>query len=154
MKVVRAVFQPVTAPSIDRLLLLQSRLYATELIPFDPDRARASIEWLLSHPDAGAAWLIEAEAQPAGYLVITVCVSLEFNGSFALLDELFIDEPFRARGLGRQAVEFAAAWAVSRGMQALRLEAAHENAPALALYRKCNFVDHGRHILTRWLAIP
>jgi diamine N-acetyltransferase len=151
-RVVRAVFAPVTKTALDRLLLFQSRLYASESIPFDPVRARASAEWLLAHPDAGAAWLIESDGRSAGYLVVTVCVSLEFHGRFALLDELFLDEPFRTRGLGRQAVEFAAQWAASRGMHALRLEASEENAPALALYRKSGFVDHGRHILTKWLA--
>jgi len=148
---VRAVFQPVTAASLDRLLVFQSGLYAAESIPFDSVRARGSAVWLLEHRDDGAIWLIEANGQAAGYLVLTVCVSLEFHGRFALLDELFLDEPYRAHGLGRQAVEFAARWAGSQGMHALRLEAGHENAAALGLYRKCGFLDHGRHLLTKWL---
>jgi GNAT superfamily N-acetyltransferase len=145
---VRAVFQPVTPDNLNRLLLFQSRLYASEAMAFHP---AAAAEWLLSHPEAGAMWLIEAEGQPAGYLVLTVCASLEFQGRFALLDELYIDKPFRSRSLGRQAVEFAAQWARSQGMRALRLEVAHKNTAALALYRQSGFRSHGRDLITRWL---
>jgi GNAT superfamily N-acetyltransferase len=144
---VRAIFQPVTPDNLSRLLLFQSRLYASEAIAFHPAAAPAA-EWLLSHPEAGAMWLIEAEGQPAGYLVLTVCVSLEFHGRFALLDELYIDQPFRGRSLGSQAVEFAAQWARSQGMRALRLEVAHDNAAALALYRQSGFRSHGRDLIT------
>ena len=149
--VVRATFQPVTPDSLNRLLLFQSRLYASEAIAFVPETARAAAEWLLSHPEAGAMWLIEADGQSAGYLVLTVCASLEFHGRFALLDELYIDEPFRGRGLGSQAVEFASQWTRSQGMRALRLEVAHDNTAALALYRKSGFRTHGRELITRWL---
>ncbi len=147
----RAAFQPVTPESLSRLLAFQSRLYAGESIGFVPETARADAAWLLSHPEAGAMWLIEADGQSAGYLVLTVCASLEFHGRFALLDELYLDGPFRGSGLGAQAVEFAAHWARSQGMRALRLEVAHENAAALALYRKASFIDHHRHLLTKWL---
>ncbi len=149
--VVRATFQPITPDSLNRLLLFQSRLYASEAITFDLAAARAPTEWLLSHPEAGAMWLIEAEGQSAGYLVLTVCASLEFQGRFALLDELYVDQPFRGRGLGSQAVEFAAQWTRSQGMRALRLEVADDNAAALALYRKSGFRSHGRELFTRWL---
>lgn len=147
----RAVFEPLTTAGLDSLLPLMSRLYAGEAIAFEPGRARAAAEWLLGHPEAGGLWLVKDQDGLAGYLAVTVCASLEFRGRFALLDELYIDEPFRGRGLGKDAVEFAAEWARRQGMAALRLEAGHENAAALALYRRTGFVEHGRHIMTRWL---
>jgi GNAT superfamily N-acetyltransferase len=142
-----AAFRPASSADLDRLVLFMSRLYAQDELAFDAERARRASEWLVANPDLGGIWLIEE----AGYLAITVCVSLEFHGRFALLDELYLDEPWRGRGLGAEAVEFAAAWARSRGFAALRLETAHDNLRAQSLYRKSGFLLHDRHLMTRWL---
>lgn len=128
-----------------------ARLYAGESTAFDSQRARRAALWLLAHPEAGGTWHIEAEGQAAGYLVVTVCVSLEFEGRFALLDELYLDGPFRGRGLGAQAVEFAAEWARAQGMRALRLEVSPGNVTAQGLYRKCGFLPCRCRLMTRWL---
>jgi diamine N-acetyltransferase len=147
----RAEFCPAGIADLDRILPMMSRLYGQDSLPFDAGRARAASEWLLARPDTGGIWSIEAGAQPAGYIVMTVCASLEFHGPFALLDELYLEEPWRGRGLGAQAIDFAAQWALARGMAAVRLETAHDNLRAQSLYRKCGFIVHDRHLMTKWL---
>jgi GNAT superfamily N-acetyltransferase len=147
----RAEFRLAGVPDLDRILSMMSRLYAQDDLPFDAARKRATVEWLLAHPDSGGIWAIEAEGSTAGYLVMTVCASLEFHGPFALLDELYLEEPWRGRGLGAQAIEFAAQWARDRGMAAVRLETAHDNLRAQSLYRKCGFILHDRYLMTKWL---
>ncbi len=147
----RAEFRLAAIPDLDRVVSMMSRLYGQDGIPFDSSRTRVTAEWLLAHPDSGGIWTVEAEGSTAGYLVMTVCVSLEFHGRFALLDELYLEEPFRGRGLGAQAIEFAAQWARARGMAAVRLETAHDNLRAQNLYRKCGFILHDRYLMTKWL---
>ena len=128
-----------------------SSLYAQDALPFDVARARASCEWLLEHPDSGAIWLLEVDGVQVGYLILTVCVSIEFGGRFALLDELYIEAPWRGRGIARQAIEFAEGWARDRRMSALRLETAVENAHAIHVYSNSGFSIHSRHLMTKWL---
>jgi GNAT superfamily N-acetyltransferase len=147
----RAEFRPVEISDLDRILPMMSRLYGQDALPFDAARAREAAEWLLAHPDSGGIWTIEAGEAPAGYIVMTVCASLEFRGPFALLDELYLEEPWRGQGLGVQAIEFAAQWARERGMAAVRLETAHDNLRAQGLYRKCGFILHDRHLMSKWL---
>jgi GNAT superfamily N-acetyltransferase len=118
---------------------------------WDPGRAVRATDWLLANPDWGGIWVIQADGQDAGYLVLTVCFSLEFHGRMALLDELFIDSAWRGRGLGPAAVEFAGSWSRDRGFAALRLEVAEDNAHALHVYRGSGFESDGRHIMTKWL---
>lgn len=148
----RANFLPLVPGDADRVLLFMSRLYEQDVLPFDTDRARRVAEWLLANPDAGGIWLIEAEGADAGYLALTVCVSLEFHGRFALLDELYIDRPWRGLGIGGEAIEFAAQWARDRGLAAMRLEVAADNAHGQHVYRKCGFGRDERHIMTKWLS--
>jgi GNAT superfamily N-acetyltransferase len=148
---VRADFRPLTETTIRRVLPLMEKLYEQDALPFDRDRAHRGCEWLLQNPAFGAVWMIEAEGVAIGYLVVTKCVSLEFHGQFALLDELYFEAPWRGRGMGGQAIDFAADWARSRGFSALRLEVAHENEHGLHVYRKSGFDLHDRHIMTKWL---
>jgi GNAT superfamily N-acetyltransferase len=151
---VRATFLPVAPAALDRVLPFMSRLYEQDELSYDPARARAVSEWLIANPEWGVIWLIEADGVDVGYMVVTVCVSIEFGGRFALLDELYLDPPWRGQGIGREAIDFAAAWAGSRAMAALRLETATENAHAIHVYRKAGFRLDARHLMTKYLLAP
>jgi len=147
----RADFLNAAIPDLDRIVPLMSRLYGQDGLAFDAVRTRATAEWLVTHPGSGGIWTIEVDGASVGYLVMTVCASLEFHGPFALLDELYLEEPWRGCGLGAQAIEFAAQWARAHGMAAVRLETAHDNLRAQSLYRRCGFILHDRHLMTKWL---
>jgi GNAT superfamily N-acetyltransferase len=148
---VSATFLPLAPGDAHRVLDFMRGLYAHDSLPYDLERARAVCEWLLANPEFGGIWLIQSGGVDAGYLIVTVCVSIEFRGRFALLDELYLDAAFRGQGLGADAVEFAAAWARARGFSAIRLETVQDNLPAQSLYRKCGFILHDRHLMTKWL---
>jgi GNAT superfamily N-acetyltransferase len=128
-----------------------SRLYEQDALSYDPVRARAACEWLVANPDSGGIWLIATEGVEIGYMILTVCVSIEFRGRYALLDELYLDPQWRGRGLAAEAIDFAADWTRSQGMSALRLETATDNAHAIHVYRKSGFSLHDRHLMTKWL---
>jgi GNAT superfamily N-acetyltransferase len=126
-------------------------LYAQDALPYDPGRAFRVTDWLLANPDSGGIWIIQADGQDAGHLVLTICVSLEFRGRFALLDELYIDPAWRNCGLGPAAIAFAESWSRDQGFAALRLEVSEDNAHAQHVYRKSGFLLHDRHLMTKWL---
>jgi GNAT superfamily N-acetyltransferase len=144
-------FVDVTPESLDAALDLMRLLYTEPGGEHDRARARRAMEWLFAHPEAGGAWFMEVAGEIAGYLVITACFSLEFGGPFGLLDELYLTGPWRGKGLGARAIDFAEQWCRARGMDALRLEVSQENARALRLYRRAGFVSHGRDLMTKWV---
>ncbi len=134
---------------IDVVLPMVEKLYAHETLGFSRDRHRRALEHLLAHPEYGSVWLIEADGELAGYFVITLCYSLEFGGRFALLDELFVEEGRRGRGLGSEALAFVEHWCVAESIGAVRLEVEHGNPRALALYRTAGFEVHERYFMTK-----
>lgn len=142
----------IGAGDIDLVLGMVEKLYVRETLAFDRERHRRAMEDLLGHPEHGGIWLMEADGCPAGYLVITIGYSLEFGGRFALLDELFVEEGWRSRGLGTQALGFVEDWCVRQGLGALRLEVAHDNLRALALYQRAGFEVYGRHFMGKRLS--
>jgi len=143
--------RPLTLDRIETMLDLSAQLYAVWDVLLDREHACRAATDLIAHPEVGGIWLIEADDNPTGYFVLTVCFSLEFGGRFGLLDEIFVAEPWRGRGFGAQAIEFAAAWCRERGMEALRLEVSTGNTGAIRLYEHAGFALEQRHLMTRRL---
>jgi RimJ/RimL family protein N-acetyltransferase len=53
---------------------------------------------------------------------------------------------WRGRGVGSELMPAAIEWARAQGLHKLYLEVFPTNAPAIALYRKCGFVEEGRRV--------
>ena len=143
--------RPVDRGNLETMLDLSSQLYACEPGKWDREHARRAAEALIAAPECGSIWLVEAEGRPVGMLVMTVCWSLEFGGRFGLLDELYIEEEWRGRGIGTHALKLAEQWCRERGMEALRLEVWTGNSGAIRLYQRAGFALEERHLMTRRL---
>jgi GNAT superfamily N-acetyltransferase len=128
-----------------------AQLAAQDAMRFDERVGREALERLLDSPDFGQVWLLQLDAEPAGYVVLTFGYSLEFGGRDAFVDELFVAEGMRGHGLGSHAIEFASETCRALGIRALHLEVDHDNPRAQSLYRRSGFVDHDRYLMTRRL---
>lgn len=144
-------FRPAETFDIEILLALCRELYVHDGTPFHEERHRPAIAELIAHPDWGRIFLIEIAGEIAGYMVFTLGYSLEFAGRDAFLDELYLREPFRGRGIGTAATEYLCHFAKSLGVRAIHLEVERANTPAQEFYRKHDFKDHERYLMTRWM---
>lgn len=145
----RVTFRPAEGGDVESLLQGMRGLYGASRFREEP--TRKALQRLLDDPAWGQTVLIFCDGRLAGYLVITRGYSLEFGGVFALLDELYVWEEYRGRGLGNAAIGFAKDWCRDSGIQALRLEVQRDNARAMALYRQSGFAAHDRDLMTVWV---
>jgi ribosomal protein S18 acetylase RimI-like enzyme len=145
------LFQLLSDEELPALLEMMREFYAQQHMRFDENAARAAVNRLLKSPQHGQLYLIFRGPALAGYFALTFCFSLEFHGRFALLDELYLREPFRRQKLGEGVVCFAEGICRREGIAALRLEVGRENAPAQALYIKSGFATDARNLMTKWL---
>jgi GNAT superfamily N-acetyltransferase len=145
------VFTLAGASDADELVELMREFYAFDHIAFDEEAARRALRQILGDARFGVVHLIRAGAETAGYLVLTFGFSLEFHGRDAFVDELYLRENFRGRGIGRACIEFAAEVCRAEGIAALHLEAERANTRAQALYLKSGFHAHDRYLMTKWL---
>ena len=87
--------------------------------------------------------------RPAGYLYLTQCYSAEVGGRCIFLEELFLGEEFRGRGLGGEILR----WILAQYPDALRfrLEVTPVNVGASRLYEKTGFhyLDYRQMVLDR-----
>jgi len=143
---------PVTLADDAVLEELMREFYAHEGLDYERARAREAVRTLLADPALGRIWLFRVLDDVVGYAAVTVCYSLEFAGRYALVDELYVREAWRGRGIGARALELAAEACSELGVAAVRLEVDTWNTRAMALYRRLGFDLQERYMMSRWIA--
>jgi ribosomal protein S18 acetylase RimI-like enzyme len=131
---------------------LMGEFYAHEGLVFDEERTLGAFRTLAADPNLGRIWIFRVDGEPVGYVAVTVCFSLEFAGRYALIDELYVREAHRGRGIGARALEVAAQACRELDVSALRLEVDTWNTRAMDLYRRLGFTLQERHMMSRWIA--
>lgn len=144
-------FRVANTSDTDALVELMRDFNAHERIAFDEREVRAVLAQLFANDAYGLACLILLGEEIAGYVVIAFGFSIEFRGRDAFVDELFVKDAFRGRGLGSAAIRFTEELCRRRGVRALHLEVERENTRAQSVYRRAGFADHDRYLLTKWL---
>ena len=81
-----------------------------------------------------------ADGQIVGMIHTTV--SRHGFGEFGML----VDREWRGRGVGSALIQATIHWARDQGLHKLCLEVFAHNAAAIALYRKCGFVEEGHRV--------
>ncbi len=142
---------PAEAADIETLVVFMRDFYEHEALQFDEPAARNALQIVMANAFLGRVFLLELDGKKVGYTVLTFGFSLEFHGRDAFVDELYICESHRGRGLGKQALEFLAQVCRDEGLAALHLEVERANTIAQELYRKQGFKDHDRYLLTKWI---
>ena len=89
--------QPGDLPGV---LPLVREFYTHFTFPWDEDRKRALLARFLDDSQLGRLWLIVVDGQIAGYALLPLYFSVEFDGQVALLDELFVSARYRGTGAG------------------------------------------------------
>ena len=134
-----------------KLLPLMREFYAGERLPFDESVLRRALAEIWSEPLHGGVWLAHAGAEPVGYGVLCCGFSLEYGGRDAFVDELYVRPGWRDRGIGNRLLDAMEACCRDTGIAALHLEVDHDNPAGKRLYARRGFVDHRRHLMTKWL---
>ena len=140
-----------TVADLDELAGLMSAYYAFDGHRFQYDAARRAMEGLLADGALGRVWIVCDGDRGAGYLALTLGYSLELGGRDAFIDELFLAEAYRGRGLGKRVLEEALAEARKLGVRAVHLEVVQGNDAATALYRRFGFRERPHRLMTKRL---
>lgn len=146
------VYKTADQKDIPLLLQLMNEFYILEHLPYNKEVITSGLEKLFSNPNYGRVWLIFSSNSPAGYIAVTYGYSFEFHGIDALVDEFYLREDFRRKGIGRNTLEFVEKYLSSEGIKAFHLEVDRNNLIAQEVYRKYGFKDHDRYLLTKWIS--
>lgn len=145
------LFKAAGDGDIDLLIEMMRDFYIHEHLTMDEPAARRALRQILTDASCGRVCLMLADGDVAGYIVLTLGFSLEAHGRDAFVDELYLRESYRRRGIGKRALQFIEGVCRELGVKALHLEVERENTNAQVVYRRAGFVDHDRYLMTRWV---
>lgn len=133
-------FRDITPADHDLILPMVRDFYHSDAVlhPVDPAILERSFQ-AASDPAEPLlrGILVEADGKPAGYLYITQCYSAEVGGRCVFLEEIYLTQEQRGRGLGGQIM----AWIESQYPTArrFRLEVNDINENAVRLYQRAGY---------------
>lgn len=145
-------FRRATPADLEMILAMMPRYYAHDGLKFELGKATRAMREFLADPKFGwVSLFFDGDSpMPIGYLAITCCYSFECGGREAFVDEFFIEERLRGRGLGTQALRNAIEECRKDGIRAIRLEVTKGNGDVARLYQRVGFTDLGRSLLAYW----
>jgi len=133
---------------LDALLPLVRAYHEFERIRMsDAERVAAVRPLLQPGASLGRIWLVRQLGEVVGYAALCFGYSIEFRGRDAFVDELFIVEQARGRGLGSRLLERMKVEAARLGIVALHLEVARSNNAARRFYESTGFRARERYCL-------
>ena len=142
-----ATYKSASFDDIDLLVQMMQDFYAIDGYPINIDQSKKLFSTFISNENLGKAWLIESENQTVGYLILTFIFSFEYGGTIGFVDELYLSEQARGKGIGKQTIAFAQAEAAKLSLKLLYLEVEPHNATAQKLYLAAGFSEHKRQLM-------
>lgn len=140
-------FKSISNSDIDFMANLMQDFYAIDNYPFDIDQSKKLLQEFISNKNYGKAWLIYFENEIAGYVILTFIFSFEYQGKIAFLDELYLKEKARGKGIGKEAIEFIKTESHKLSLKLIYLEVEHHNENAQKLYLSTDFELHNRLLM-------
>jgi GNAT superfamily N-acetyltransferase len=114
-----------------------------------PSRAEmeAEVQALLDDPQGGSVLIAEADGAIVGVLTASWQRAIHVPGVYATVQDLWVDEDWRSRGVGAELVEAIASQARTRGVSRLEVGLPRETFAAIAstesFYRRNGFEHLG-----------
>jgi diamine N-acetyltransferase len=143
------LFKESQIKNIPEILKMMQAFNALDNYPFDPDLRKKNLLQFIISKELGRLWMIFDGTSVIGYVVLTFGFSFEFKGRDAFVDELFLQENYRSKGIGSQAIDFVLRQTKSLGVKAVHLEAEKHNEKGNRLYTKKGFKEHNRLLMTK-----
>ena len=129
-----------------RLLPMVAAFHREAGIDSDDATREAAIAPLLEGSPLGAIWLIGPKMSPVGYVAVGFGWSIELGGMDGFIDELWVREKVRGRGMGSEALLTLQKALAEAGVRALHLEAT--GAAAQRIYERAGFRARPHPLMT------
>lgn len=140
-------FKPLELTNIEVITQMMQDFYAIDNYPMDVEVAKNLFQEFITNEHLGKSWLIYSENEIVGYIILTFIFSFEYGGKIAFVDELFIKETARGKGIGKEAIQFIQREVPKLSLKLLYLEVEPHNENAQKLYLAHDFVIHNRKLM-------
>jgi ribosomal protein S18 acetylase RimI-like enzyme len=140
-------FKPLEIRDISTITHMMQDFYAIDNYPMDVEESKKLFQEFITNENLGKSWLIYSEKEIVGYIILTFIFSFEYGGKIAFVDELFIKETARGKGIGKEAIQFIQREVPKLSLKLLYLEVEPHNENAQKLYLAHDFELHNRKLM-------
>lgn len=140
-------FNCLATHQIETITQMMQDFYAIDNYPIDIDVSKKPFEEFISNENLGKAWIIYNDSEIVGYVILTFVFSFEYQGNIAFIDELYIKESARGKGIGTNTIQFIKEQIPKLSLKLLYLEVENHNENAQKLYLSHDFVIHNRKLM-------
>lgn len=141
------IFKPLENSDIEIIVQMQREFYAIDHYPIDIEVSKKLFVEFIENENLGKAWLIFSDNEIVGYVILTFLFSFEYRGKVAFLDELYLSEKARGKGIGAQSIDFIQSTALKLSLKLIWLEVEKHNSTAQKLYLAADFAVHNRILM-------
>lgn len=141
------IFKYLEPSQIETITSMMQDFYAIDNYPIDIEVSKKLFQEFISDDKLGKAWLIYSENELIGYVILTFVFSFEYQGRIAFIDELYLKETARGKGIGAKTLQFIKEQIPKLSLKLLYLEVEHHNENAQKLYLANDFEVHNRKLL-------
>ena len=130
--------RPMTSGDKPEILNMMRQFYSSPAVytSGSDEIFSADIEACLSDSPYIEGYILESNGETAGYAMVAKSFSTEFGKQCIWIEDLYIKEEYRGRGIGNMFMEFI----TDKYKNCIfRLEVEEENEKAVALYKKHGF---------------
>ncbi len=140
-------FKSLEHADIENIVSMMQDFYAIDNYAIAIDTSKKLFQEFIDNRNLGEAWLIYAEDEIVGYIILTFIFSFEYKGKIAFLDELYLSEKARGKGIGKKAIDFVQNQAQKQNLKVIYLEVENHNEKAQNLYLSNDFIVHNRKLM-------
>ena len=144
-----SLLRAAQAGDLDALCEMIAAFNAEDGHPLE-NPVRPVLAKLIADATLGQAFMIEADRETIGYVILCHSFSIEFGGHDTILDEIYIRPDARGKGYGTKILHALEDWSLENGLVAIHLEVMAEN-PAAGLYRRTGYRDRGSRFMSKRL---
>ena len=133
------MIRPMVAADKESVLEMMRIFYASPAVHTNGSEKifAADIETCVSGSPYLEGYILE-DGEIQGYAMVAKSFSTEFGKPCIWIEDIYIKEAFRGKGIGKQFFDFITGKYTGC---LFRLEVEEENSSALALYQKCGFTE-------------
>ncbi|MBB6480167.1 GNAT family N-acetyltransferase [Spirochaeta isovalerica] len=132
-------FDDISDP--DALIFLMSQQMATYGADPDKERLRKGLINALKESSRAVLFLkSDTGGKPEAFAFANICSGLESGGDYLWINELYVDELLRNRGVATEILNFIDSWCRENDLVYIACSSGLKNDAALSLYRKNGFV--------------
>lgn len=140
-------FKELALSDIETVVAMMQQFYAIDDYPIDVEVSKAIFQEFIANENLGKSWLILTDNNIVGYIILTFVFSFEYQGKIAFLDELYLTEKARGKGIGSKAISFIKTESRKASLKLIYLEVEQHNKNAQKLYLTHGFESHNRLLM-------